>query len=253
MKKNRLRSKFILLFPACLSAMLFFGCKAGGAEVSASPAPVASITPSAAPSPTAGPTPSEEPAETPAASATPFAVNPVYAFYAEYQADCGAVLDDYAAGLSALQTADGLSYSLLLTEHRTLLSEGRVTIGRLYGSDAEGYSGTLEAASQGSGRMYGSPEKGYTFTFSYHDGRTLSGSFSGSALWFTVASAEETELFCSMEKAGDEWLSTACNASYKSELTVRLAPGGGDAPVRFGLLAGDYLPAIGATAAPAGE
>ena len=34
---------------------------------------------------------------------------------------------------------------------------------------------------------------------------------------------------------------------------VRLAPGGGDAPVRFGLLAGDYLPAIGATATPAGE
>ena len=223
--------------------MLFFGCNAGEAGLSPSPlAPAASIAPSL--SPEATPTPEASPA----VSATPFAVNPVYAFYAEFKVDCNAILDEYAAGLSGMQTIDGLSYSLLLTEHRVSLSEGRITIGRLYGSDAEGYSGTLEAAAEGTGSMWGSAAAGYTFTFSYQDGRTLSGSFSGDTLTFTIASAGQPELFCSIQKAEDMWLSTACCTAYQSELTVYLAPEEGMQPVRFGLLTGNYLPTIESTA-----
>ena len=133
--------------------MLFFGCSAGNAGNSTLP-----VLPSATPSaslPAASVSPStavsELPEASPTPSATPFAVNPVYAFYAEYHADCAALLDAYAAGLSALQSVDGLSYSLALTEHRALLSEGRITIARLFGSDDSGYSGTLESAASGSG------------------------------------------------------------------------------------------------------
>ena len=104
--------------------MLFFGCSAGNAGNSASPV-LPSATASASPLPAASVSPSpavsELPEASPTPSATPFAVNPVYAFYAEYQADCAALLDAYAAGLSALQSVDGLSYSLALTEHRALL------------------------------------------------------------------------------------------------------------------------------------
>lgn len=134
---------------ACLSVMLFFGCSAGNAGNSTSPV-LPSATPSASlPAASVSPSPpsvSELPEALPAPSATPFAVNPVYAFYAEYHADCAALLDAYAAGLSALQSVDGLSYSLALTEHRALLSEGRITIARLFGSDESGYSGALESA-----------------------------------------------------------------------------------------------------------
>lgn len=190
---------------ACLSVMLFFGCSAGNAGNSTSPV-LPSATPSASlPAASVSPSPpslSELPEALPAPSATPFAVNPVYAFYAEYHADCAALLDAYAAGLSALQSVDGLSYSLALTEHRALLSEGRITIARLFGSDESGYSGALESAASGSGSMYGSPEKGYTFQFSYTDGNTLSGSLSGTALRFTISSPKGVERFCSMEKPG---------------------------------------------------
>ena len=196
---------------------------------------------------------SELPEASPTPSATPFAVNPVYAFYAEYQADCAALLDAYAAGLSALQSVDGLSYSLALTEHRALLSEGRITIARLFGSDDSGYSGTLESAASGSGSMYGSPEKGYTFQFSYTDGNTLAGSLSGAVLRFTISSPKGVERFCSMEKAGDTWLSTACTSSYQSELTVCLSPAEGETPIRFGMRTGNYLPVTESTAAPEGE
>ena len=187
--------------------MLFFGCSAGNAGNSTSPV-LPSATPSASPLPAASVSPSpavsELPEASPTPSATPFAVNPVYAFYAEYQANCAALLDAYAAGLSALQSVDGLSYSLALTEHRALLSEGRITIARLFGSDDSGYSGTLESAASGSGSMYGSPEKGYTFQFSYTDGNTLAGSLSGAVLRFTISSPKGVERFCSMEKAGTE-------------------------------------------------
>ena len=136
--------------------MLFFGCSAGNAGNSTSPV-LPSATPSASlPAASVSPSPpslSELPEALPAPSATPFAVNPVYAFYAEYHADCAALLDAYAAGLSALQSVDGLSYSLALTEHRALLSEGRITIARLFGSDESGYSGALESAASGSGRF----------------------------------------------------------------------------------------------------
>lgn len=185
--------------------MLFFGCSAGNAGNSTLPV-LPSATPSASlPAASVSPSPpsvSELPEALPAPSATPFAVNPVYAFYAEYHADCAALLDAYAAGLSALQSVDGLSYSLALTEHRALLSEGRITIARLFGSDESGYSGALESAASGSGSMYGSPEKGYTFQFSYIDGNTLSGSLSGTALRFTISSPKGVERFCSMEKPG---------------------------------------------------
>ncbi|MDD5917968.1 MAG: hypothetical protein PUD73_02580 [bacterium] len=160
------------------------------------------------------------------------------------------MLDDYAAGLSALQTAEGLSCSLALTEHRALLSEGRITAGRLYGSDADGYSSTLEAAAEGSGSMSGNPEKGYSFTFSYNDGRTLSGTFSGSALRFTLVSAEGTAVLdCTMEKAVDVWSSTACTETSKTELTVRLSPAAGEKPIQFGRRSGNYLPVIESTGA----
>ena len=222
--------------------MLFFGCSAGNAGNSTSPV-LPSATPSASlPAASVSPSPpslSELPEALPAPSATPFAVNPVYAFYAEYHADCAALLDAYAAGLSALQSVDGLSYSLALTEHRALLSEG--------------YSGALESAASGSGSMYGSPEKGYTFQFSYTDGNTLSGSLSGTALRFTISSPKGVERFCSMEKAGDTWLSTACTSSYQSELTVCLSPTEGETPIRFGMLTGNYLPVTESTAAPEGE
>ena len=178
--------------------MLFFGCSAGNAGNSTLPV-LPSATPSASlPAASVSPSPpsvSELPEALPAPSATPFAVNPVYAFYAEYHADCAALLDAYAAGLSALQSVDGLSYSLALTEHRALLSEGRITIARLFGSDESGYSGALESAASGSGSMYGSPEKGYTFQFSYIDGNTLSGSLSGTALRFTISSPKGVERF----------------------------------------------------------
>lgn len=240
-KKKRLNS--FLILPACLLVMLFFGCSAKNA---ASPLP--SSTP--APTPASSPAATGTPAPSPEASPTPFAVNPVYAFYAEYQADCGALLDDYTAGLSALQTAEGLSCSLALTEHRALLSEGRITAGRLYESDADGYSSTLEAAAEGSGSMSGNPEKGYSFTFSYNDGRTLSGTFSGSALRFTLVSAEDAaELDCAMEKAGDVWSSTACTETSKTELTVRLSPAAGEKPIQFGRRSGNYLPVIESTGA----
>lgn len=241
---------------ACLSVMLFFGCSAGNAGNSTSPV-LPSATPSASlPAASVSPSPpsvSELPEALPAPSATPFAVNPVYAFYAEYHADCAALLDAYAAGLSALQSVDGLSYSLALTEHRALLSEGRITIARLFGSDESGYSGALESAASGSGSMYGSPEKGYTFQFSYTDGNTLSGSLSGTALRFTISSPKGVERFCSMEKAGDTWLSTACTSSYQSELTVYPSPAEGETPIRFGMLTGNYLPVTESTAAPEGE
>lgn len=244
-KKKRLNS--FLILPACLLVMLFFGCSAKNA---ASPLP--SSTP--APTPASSPAAAGTPAPSPEASPTPFAVNPVYAFYAEYQADCGALLDDYAAGLSALQTAEGLSCSLALTEHCALLSEGRITAGRLYGSDADGYSSTLEAAAEGSGSMSGNPEKGYSFTFSYNDGRTLSGTFSGSALRFTLVSAEgAAELDCTMEKAGGVWSSTACTETSKTELTVRLSPAAGEKPIQFGRRSGNYLPVIESTGARAEE
>ena len=240
-KKKRLNS--FLILPACLLVMLFFGCSAKNA---ASPLP--SSTP--APTPASSPAEAETPAPSPETSPTPFAVNPVYAFYAEYQADCGALLDDYAAGLSALQTAEGLSCSLALTEHRALLSEGRITAGRLYGSDADGYSSTLEAAAEGSGSMSGNPEKGYSFTFSHNDGRTLSGTFSGSALRFTLVSAEGTAVLdCTMEKAVDVWSSTACTETSKTELTVRLSPAAGEKPIQFGRRSGNYLPVIESTGA----
>ena len=240
-KKKRLNS--FLILPACLLVMLFFGCSAKNA---ASPLP--SSTP--APTPASSPAEAETPAPSPETSPTPFAVNPIYAFYAEYLADCGALLDDYAAGLSALQTAEGLSCSLALTEHRALLSGGRITAGRLYGSDADGYSSTLEAAAEGSGSMSGNPEKGYSFTFSYNDGRTLSGTFSGSALRFTLVSAEGTAVLdCTMEKAVDVWSSTVCTETSKTELTVRLSPAAGEKPIQFGRRSGNYLPVIESTGA----
>lgn len=242
-KKKRLNS--FLILPACLLVMLFFGCSAKN-TASPPPAPTPNSTSSPSPSPAAA----ETPVLSPEASPTPFAVNPIYAFYAEYLADCGALLDDYAAGLSALQTAEGLSCSLALTEHRTLLSEGRITAGRLYGSDADGYSSTLEAAAEGSGSMSGNPEKGYSFTFSYNDGRTLSGTFSGSALRFTLVSAEGTAVLdCTMEKAVDVWSSTACTETSKTELTVRLSPAAGEKPIQFGRRSGNYLPVIESTGA----
>lgn len=242
-KKKRLNS--FLILPACLLVMLFFGCSAKN-TASPPPAPTPNSTSSPSPSPAAA----ETPVLSPEASPTPFAVNPIYAFYAEYLADCGALLDDYAAGLSALQTAEGLSCSLALTEHRALLSEGRITAGRLYGSDADGYSSTLEAAAEGSGSMSGNPEKGYSFTFSYNDGRTLSGTFSGSALRFTLVSAEGTAVLdCTMEKAVDVWSSTACTETSKTELTVRLSPAAGEKPIQFGRRSGNYLPVIESTGA----
>ncbi|MCI6966922.1 hypothetical protein MR810_07345 [bacterium] len=242
-KKKRLNS--FLILPACLLVMLFFGCSAKN-TASPPPAPTTNSTSSPSPSPAAA----ETPVLSPEASPTPFAVNPIYAFYAEYLADCGALLDDYAAGLSALQTAEGLSCSLALTEHRALLSEGRITAGRLYGSDADGYSSTLEAAAEGSGSMSGNPEKGYSFTFSYNDGRTLSGTFSGSALRFTLVSAEGTAVLdCTMEKAVDVWSSTACTETSKTELTVRLSPAAGEKPIQFGRRSGNYLPVIESTGA----
>lgn len=242
-KKKRLNS--FLILPACLLVMLFFGCSAKN-TASPPPAPTPNSTSSPSPSPAAA----ETPVLSPEASPTPFAVNPIYAFYAEYLADCGALLDDYAAGLSALQTAEGLSCSLALTEHRTLLSEGRITAGRLYGSDADGYSSTLEAAAEGSGSMSGNPEKGYSFTFSYNDGRTLSGTFSGSALRFTLVSAEGTAVLdCTMEKAVDVWSSTVCTETSKTELTVRLSPAAGEKPIQFGRRSGNYLPVIESTGA----
>ena len=242
-KKKRLNS--FLILPACLLVMLFFGCSAKN-TASPPPAPTPNSTSSPSPSPAAADTP----VLSPEASPTPFAVNPIYAFYAEYLADCGALLDDYAAGLSALQTAEGLSCSLALTEHRTLLSEGRITAGRLYGSDADGYSSTLEAAAEGSGSMSGNPEKGYSFTFSYNDGRTLSGTFSGSALRFTLVSAEGTAVLdCTMEKAVDVWSSTVCTETSKTELTVRLSPAAGEKPIQFGRRSGNYLPVIESTGA----
>ena len=246
-KKKRLNS--FLILPACLLVMLFFGCSAKN-TASPPPAPTPNSTSSPSPSPAAA----ETPVLSPEASPTPFAVNPIYAFYAEYLADCGALLDDYAAGLSALQTAEGLSCSLALTEHRTLLSEGRITAGRLYGSDADGYSSTLEAAAEGSGSMSGNPEKGYSFTFSYNDGRTLSGTFSGSALRFTLVSAEGTAVLdCTMEKAVDVWSSTVCTETSKTELTVRLSPAAGEKPIQFGRRSGNYLPVIESTGARAEE
>lgn len=242
-KKKRLNS--FLILPACLLVMLFFGCSAKN-TASPPPAPTPNSTSSPSPSPAAA----ETPVLSPEASPTPFAVNPIYAFYAEYLADCGALLDDYAAGLSALQTAEGLSCSLALTEHRTLLSEGRITAGRLYGSDADGYSSTLEAAAEGSGSMSGNPEKGYSFTFSYNDGRTLSGTFSGSALRFTLVSTEGTAVLdCTMEKAVDVWSSTVCTETSKTELTVRLSPAAGEKPIQFGRRSGNYLPVIESTGA----
>ena len=242
-KKKRLNS--FLILPACLLVMLFFGCSAKN-TASPPPAPTPNSTSSPSPSPAAA----ETPALSPEASPTPFAVNPIYAFYAEYLADCGALLDDYAARLSALQTAEGLSCSLALTEHRALLSEGRITAGRLYGSDADGYSSTLEAAAEGSGSMSWNPEKGYSFTFSYNDGRTLSGTFSGSALRFTLVSAEGTAVLdCTMEKAVDVWSSTACTETSKPELTVRLSPAAREKPIQFGRRSGNYLPVIESTGA----
>lgn len=182
-----------------------------------------------------------------------FCGKPRIRFLCGVSADCAALLDAYAAGLSALQSVDGLSYSLALTEHRALLSEGRITIARLFGSDDSGYSGTLESAASGSGSMYGSPEKGYTFQFSYTDGNTLAGSLSGAVLRFTISSPKGVERFCSMEKAGDTWLSTACTSSYQSELTVCLSPAEGGTPIRFGMRTGNYLPVTESTAAPEGE
>ncbi len=252
---------------ACLSAMLFFGCGRAAADFSPSPgvfstspalsaSPAAPLPSPAAAAPTAPPSISPAPAATEHAdpTPTPFAINAVYGFYGQFQSECGALLDDYAAGLSNRNSAEGLTYSLLLSEHRAYLSEGRITAGRLQGSDGDGYSGTLEAAASGTGRMRGSPENGYVFSFSYTDGRTLSGSFAESTLEFTLFSADGgASLFCRMQKAGDVWFSSAATTKYQTELTVRLSPESGGAPVQFAKRSGDFLPATKSIAEQEGE
>ena len=231
--KNQRKTFPVLIGAACLSAALFFGCTPKDAAPTPTPDNVMpSITSSATPDDTVAPEPSP----------TPFAVNPIYGFYAQFQADCGALLDAYAAGLSNRGSAEGLSYSLLLTEHRTYLSEGRITVGRLYGSDGEGYSGTLDAAAPGNGAMRGNAEKGYTFTYNYNDGSLLMGSFVQDALSFTVFSPDGTAAFyCTMEKAGDKWMSTAANSAHQSELTVNLSAQKEEA-ILFGTRSGNHMP-----------
>jgi len=234
------RYAFILtaaLTSACLLGMLFSGCKKTE-ETDA--IPVETPVPTASPAPAA--TPLTTSAASPAPDPTPFALNPVYAFYDLFEAETSALLSDYAKRLSALNTAEGLFYSLLLSEHRAALSEGRITVGRLYGTDAGGYSGTLSAAVPGSGSMKGSPERGYTFSYDYNDGRTLSGSFDGRAIEYTVYDGTAPQLYCRIEKAADIWMSTAADKTCQSELTLSLFPGEGKEAVTFAKRDGDHLP-----------
>lgn len=229
------------LLSACLFGMLFSGCKKAEqteAPIAASPSPTAPSMPVKTPAPTAASVPDE----TPAPSPTPFALNPVYAFYDLFEEETASLLSDYTKRLSALNTAEALSYSLLLSEHRTALSEGRITVGRLYGSDAGDYSGTLSAAAPGSGSMKGSQERGYTFSYTYNNGCTLSGSFDGAAIEYTVYDGTEPKLHCRIEKAADVWTSTAADSSCMSELTVSLFPEEGEEAVTFAKRDGRHLP-----------
>ncbi len=230
-----------VLASACLFGMLFSGCKKSeetDGSPAASPTAATPAMPVRTPAATAAPTTDA----TPEPSPTPFALNPVYAFYDLFEEETASLLSDYGKRLSALNTADALSYSLLLLEHRTALSEGRITVGRLYGSDAGSYSGSLSAAAPGSGSMKGTPEQGYTFSYTYSDGRTLSGSFDGTAIEYTVYDSTEPTLFCRIEKAADVWTSTAIDSSCLSELTVALHPVGDEESVTFAKRDGNHLP-----------
>lgn len=227
----------LMLASACLFGMLFSGCSPAE-ETDAPPASASAADGTAVPAATPRPTPTPSPTPSP----TPFAINPVYAFYDLYEEETAHLVADYTARLSALNTAEGLSYSLLLSEHRTALSEGRITVARLYGSDAGGYSGTLSAAAPGSGSMKGSLEDGYTFRYEYNNGRLLLGSFDTRAIEYTVYEGTEPLFCCRIEKAADVWTSTAADGTSVSELTVFLFPAEGKEAVSFAKRSGDFLP-----------
>lgn len=116
---------------------------------------------------------------TPAAGAeeTHFSINPLSDFYRLWRAQSQPRALEMTAALGLANTADALRLSLKLSEHLVALSEIGVTVCRLFGSDASGYSGAVEGAAVGEGTL-GAPKAGvYPFSFTYANGRLFEGAY----------------------------------------------------------------------------
>ncbi len=111
------------------------------------------------------------------AGETPFSINPLSDFYRLWREQSQPRALEMTAALALADTAEALRLSLKLSEHLIALSEIGVSVCRLFGDEASGYSGIVEGAAAGEGTL-GAPDAGvYPFTFTYQDGRRLEGSY----------------------------------------------------------------------------
>ncbi len=132
--------------------------------------------------------------QTPQPSPTPgFSVNPVSAFFSEFQKQTSAARSAYRTRLMELQSIEGVESLMEFDEHYRQTMRPNACIGRLSASGSV-YADSLLGAASGSGAM--SQDKqgtGYSFYFNYDNASYLRGSFSENALRYTLHSTENTQ------------------------------------------------------------
>ncbi len=246
---NRLKA-YCVFSAALIIAAVFCACTASG-TVSPAPSPAATAAHSALPSPSAAavpsPSPSAEQTETPepTAEATPFELNPLWAFCNDYSAATDSALMTIADMLGSIESNEALEMSIMCSVHSRVLSTLAQSIGRLTYTQSGVYSATISGSESGSGTM-SAADGGYNFEFTYDNGDILGGYFNTDAEYvqFAVYSADSSAEKLSGRIMRDDSGWTSYASEYIYDTALHVAPGGGAyfaLGERQAILSGDTL------------
>lgn len=246
---NRLKA-YCVFSAALIIAAVFCACTASG-TVSPAPSPAATAAHSALPSPSAAavpsPSPSAEQSETPepTAEATPFELNPLWAFCNDYSAATDPALMTIADMLSSIESNEALEMSIMCSAHSRVLSTLAQSIGRLTYTQSGVYSATISGSESGSGTM-SAADGGYNFEFTYDNGDILGGYFNTDAEYvqFAVYSADSSAEKLSGRIMRDDSGWTSYASEYISDTVLHVGASGGAyfaLGERQAILSGDTL------------
>lgn len=204
------RTTIVALLAACL---FFYGCTLKtpetivSANLDATPAPIAQVTP----------------------SPTPRVGNPVWLFYSDFYTVAQEQMDSLHDALAQSEDPSAIDGELLLSALEEHLSEGMVSFGLLMGADdgsAQVYASDVEGAATGNGTITGKNGQ-YNLSFTYaQNSATLSGSLSPYRLRYSrqVPEQESPTYSLLLLRAKPGW-AAVLNLNDGSSYVLRLAKG----------------------------